>query len=85
MTLAAYFYQMQGLICEAVPPNPHALAWHGACCSTGTTTCFTHFCNGINFKYHRLQARIMDFIVLLCYCHMISLTYSFTSLVASCV
>jgi hypothetical protein len=27
----------------------------------------------------------MDFIVLLCYCHVIPLTYSFTSLVASCV
>jgi len=51
----------------------------------GTSTCSTHFSNGINFKYHRLQARIMDFFVLLCYYHVISLSHSFTSLVASCV
>jgi len=86
MTLATDFYQMHRLrIHDEVPPNPHAPAWHVACCSTVTTTCFTHFSNLINFKYHRLQAMIMDFILLVCYCHVIALAYSFTLLVASCV
>jgi hypothetical protein len=50
-----------------------------------TSTHFTHFSNGSNFKYHGLQAMTMDFIVLLCYCHVIALTYTVVSLVASCV